>query len=417
MDWNEFSQKLNAKMDKTFKPTVEWMTAKYAEMNDQLFNGELGACNFKVFTTGRGAEGGVLGWFKITARGITINRYSRRMSYRIYNGLSLMGGTVTRENFYDVCKPQIELNGNYTGTEHAFLATLVHEMCHYYTYMNGYAPKQGHGREFKEIGYIVSSRSNGMFTIQRLASAEQMSEMELSDEMKAKREKRLANKKASVYAVFDFRKNGEIHLTTTSNRALIDDIVRTYSSPNVIKILLSNDASLIDLLFSKGYRKNMRTWRYWNVQGKDWLNELDNFEMDEYVNPEFEDNTPKKGEVQLGIGNHKNTPPQAPNNPTMVFSIKTSNGVFETECSSFAELRNKLQQRFPNMSYETISKLMGNKANFKKIEENTMSRKDIIKEVIDEFMRNEFRGANNMEDDITINPDMNLGLQSPLETE
>jgi hypothetical protein len=60
---------------------------------------------------------------------------------------------------------------------------------------------------------------------------------------------------------------------------------------------------------------------------------------------------------------------------------------------------------------------MGNKANFKKIEENTMSRKDIIKEVIDEFMRNEFRGANNMEDDITINPDMNLGLQSPLETE
>ena len=60
---------------------------------------------------------------------------------------------------------------------------------------------------------------------------------------------------------------------------------------------------------------------------------------------------------------------------------------------------------------------MGNRANFKKIEENTMSRKDIIKEVIDEFMRNEFRGANNMEDDITINPDMNLGLQSPLETE
>jgi hypothetical protein len=69
------------------------------------------------------------------------------------------------------------------------------------------------------------------------------------------------------------------------------------------------------------------------------------------------------------------------------------------------------------MSYETISQLMGNRANFKKIEENNMNTKSILEEVIDEFMRNEFKGANNMEDDITINPDMNLGLQSPLETE
>ena len=69
------------------------------------------------------------------------------------------------------------------------------------------------------------------------------------------------------------------------------------------------------------------------------------------------------------------------------------------------------------MSYETISKLMGNRANFKKLEENTMTRKDIIKEVIDEFMRNEFKGANNMDDSVEINPNMNLGLQSPLETE
>jgi hypothetical protein len=46
-----------------------------------------------------------------------------------------------------------------------------------------------------------------------------------------------------------------------------------------------------------------------------------------------------------------------------------------------------------------------------------MNIKSIINEVIDEFMRNEFRGANNMEDDVVISPDMNLGLHSPLETE
>ena len=49
-------------MDKTFRPTVEWMAAKYAEMNEQLFGGQLGQCDFDVFTTGRGSEGGTLGW-------------------------------------------------------------------------------------------------------------------------------------------------------------------------------------------------------------------------------------------------------------------------------------------------------------------------------------------------------------------
>ena len=49
MTWDEFSQKLNDKMDKTFKPTREWMAAKYAEMNEQLFNGSLGNCSFDIF--------------------------------------------------------------------------------------------------------------------------------------------------------------------------------------------------------------------------------------------------------------------------------------------------------------------------------------------------------------------------------
>lgn len=46
-----------------------------------------------------------------------------------------------------------------------------------------------------------------------------------------------------------------------------------------------------------------------------------------------------------------------------------------------------------------------------------MDAKQIIKEVINEFMQNEFRGAKNMNDDIEITPDMNLGLQSPFEVE
>lgn len=386
-------------IDKTFKPTVEWMTAKYAEMNDQLFGGQLGECSFAIFTSGRGSEGGTLGWFKITGHGIRIRRYNRRMFK--YNGWDEIN--IDRKNFAALCQPQIELNGNYSGTEHGFLATLVHEMCHYYTYMYGYAPKQGHGREFKEIGMIVSSRSNGLFTIQRLASAEQMSELELSDEMKAKREKRLNNKKASVTAIIVFTKSGKVKLTITSSQNLIN-LISTSEQERGENVITTNDANVIEFLFNKGYRKSMRTWRYWSLEDKPWIDEL------KQMLPEM------SGQV-LGAKRPTEQPQIQNNNPKMIFSIKTNNGVFETECSSFAELRIKLQQRFPNMSYENISKLMGNRANFKQMVENRRNVKSIIKEVIDEFMQNEFRGANNMEDSVEINPNMNLGLQSPLENE
>lgn len=379
-------------MDKTFKPTTEWMAIKYDEMNNMLFDGELGDCRFKVFTTGRGSQGGTLGWFKITGHGIKVNRYTRRM---------FIGGWtneyIDRSNFVQLCRPQIELNGNYSGTELGFLTTLVHEMCHYYTYMNGYCPRQGHGAEFRSIGSYVSSRSNGMFTIQRLASAEQMSQLELNDEMKAKREKRLANKKASVTAIIVFTKEGQVKLTITSSQSLI----RTISSEEERRgnnVVTTNDANVIEFLFSKGYRNNMRTWRYWSLEEKPWLKELKGM-------------LPETSGQVLGV---KRPQPQAQqvqnNNPKMIFSIKTSNGVFETECSSFVELRNKLQQRFPNMSYEAISKLMGNRANFKKLEEHKMDTKKIIKEVIEEYFENELG-----HDTVEITPDMDLGKYSPLE--
>lgn len=388
-------------LDKTFKPTVEWMTSKYDEMNDQLFGGKLGECKFAVFTSGRGAEGGVLGWFNITGRNIRIRRYNRRMFKT--NGWDEID--IDRNNFVQLCQPQIELNGNYSGTEHAFLATLAHEMCHYYTYMNGYAPKQGHGREFKEIGYIVSSRSNGLFTIQRLASAEQMSEMELNDEMKAKRERRLANRKASVTALIVFTQDGKVKLTITSSQDLINTISNEEERRGE-NVVTSNDADVIEFLFSKGYRKNMRTWRYWSLEDKPWLDELKG------MLPEF-------GSQILNIGRQisqqEQPQQQPPKQPKRIFSIKTSNGVFECP-ATFDELVSALRKKFPNMKGDAMMKIINNPANYKMVE-NKRNVKTIISEVIDEFMQNEFRGANNMGDSVEIDPSMNLGLQSPLETE
>ena len=386
-------------MDKTFKPTVEWMAQKYQEMNEQLFNGALGECNFNIFTTGRGSQGSTLGWFKIAARGIRVDRYSRRMFKRIGWDTEY----IDKHNFVNLCWPTIELNGNYSGTEHGFLATLVHEMCHYYTYMNGYCPKQGHGIEFKQIGSIVSSRSNGLFTIQRLATAEEMNELELNDEMKAKRDKRLANKKASVTAVIVFTQEGKVKLTMTSSQNLVNLITKTEEGERNEKVVSTNDANIIDYLFNKGYRKNMRTWRYWSLEDKPWINELKNMLLE------------ASGET-LGVRRPQPQPQvqSQQKEPRRIFSIKTSTGSFEYDGNVYNSLFKALRERFPKMSDDTIKKIMNNPNNYR-MEESRKTAKSIIREVIDELMNNEFRGADN--DTVEITPDMNLGKFSPLEVE
>jgi hypothetical protein len=386
-------------MDKTFKPTVKWMAQKYQEMNEQLFNGVLGDCNFNIFTTGRGSQGGTLGWFKMGARGIRVDRYSRRMFKKIGWDTEY----IDKHNFVNLCWPTIELNGNYSGTEHGFIATLVHEMCHYYTYMNGYCPKQGHGTEFKQIGSIVSSRSNGLFTIQRLATAEEMNELELNDEMKAKRANRLANKKASVTAVIVFTQGGKVKLTMTSNQNLVNLITKTEENGRNEKVVSTNDANIIDYLFSKGYRKNMRTWRYWSLEDKPWINELKKMLLE------------TSGET-LGVRRPQPQPQVQPQQkePRRIFSIKTSSGSFEYDGSVYNSLFRALRERFPKMSDDTIKKIMNNPNNYR-MEESKKTAKSIIREVIDELMNNEFKGADN--DTVEITPDMNLGKFSPLETE
>ena len=376
-------------MDKTFSPTVQWMSDKYNEMNAQLFGGELGECDFGIFTSGRGSEGGVLGWFKIKGKQIRIDRGSRRMYQESF--WNVQREYINKSNFVEICKPKIEINGNYRGTEIGFLATLVHEMCHYYTYMYGIAPKQGHGVEFRRIGSIVSGRSKGLFTIQRLATAEEMREFELSDEMKAKKERRIANKKASVTAVVVFTQNNEVQLSITSNQELINRIVN-HSQKNGNEVITSNDPEVIDFLFRKGFRKNMRVWRYWPLQKAPWLNEFKSI----------------LGYNPIGNTYEEEIPNASKDAPKKMFVIKTSNGVFEHEAN--AELKRSLQERFPKMSDETIEKIINNPSNYRIMESNVNIKK-IVESVINEFKRTK----SNNDDSISITPDMNLGLYSPLE--
>ena len=154
----------------------------------------------------------------------------------------------------------------------------------------------------------------------------------------------------------------------------------------------------VDFLFSKGYTKIMRTWRYWDITDKPWIDELKKL-----LNIGEDD----------GNDNDNNADIEAETAPRRTFVIKTTNGSFECEFTSESELISKIKERFPKMSDETVSRIISNPSNY--VSESKKDIKSIINEVIDEFIANE--GMKNMEmnGDAEITPDMNLGLYSPLQ--
>lgn len=391
--------------DMGFKPTVEWMSEKYDEMNSLLFDGKLMDCDFGIFTSGRGSEGGVLGWFKMTGKNLKGRRSTRRL-FKRYGWDEI---NINRGNFVELCKPRIELNGNYSGKEESFLMTLVHEMCHYYTYMDGYMPVQAHGREFRSICSMVQMKSNGRFTIQRLASAEQMAGLELSDEMKEKRKRRLDNKKSKTTVLIYWDRDGKTKLVTTMDPKLVNYI----KSNGYDKLIVSNDANLFEMLYNLKYRNNMRlggvrapSWRYWDVTGKDWLNELNEYDIEVYENGKLTGGKATEEPVNDAPR------PEEPKASSIVFTITTNKGVVEIPFDgNYSKLVNNIKKRLPGLNDASIRKIATNPKNFKSVNENMNSVKKVLREVIEEFISNEG------DDSISINPNENLGLNSPIEND
>lgn len=274
--------------EKKMKATVEWMRQKYDEMNQALFGGRLGHCDFGIFTNGRGSQGGVLGWFCINGDNIYVERGTREM----YHKAGITKTPINKFNFVALCKPMIKLNGNYTATEKSLLTTLVHEMCHYYNHMNGISPGRAHGREFMVIAEYVSSKSNGIFTVGNVASAEEFSGYELNDEMKNKQEKRNTNKKSKLKALFVFLSDGNtLQLTTSTNIDVINKSISWINSlkgPSLklkykgAKIYMSDDQDVINLLMSHNYNVSIRTvYRYYtiDISKNPWINDLFQHDM------------------------------------------------------------------------------------------------------------------------------------------
>lgn len=260
-------------------PTVEWMKKKYDEMNISLFDGKLQGCSFEIFKNGKGSQGRILGHFSLKNK-LKINRAGHLFKI---NPLTGECEFVNSENFAEMCNPCIMMNGNYRWTEKAALSTLVHEMCHYYTYRHGFVPKQSHGNEFISIAYTVSSKSKEFFTVQRISSAEKMSEMELDPKIQKTVDKRKETKMNKITVVLIYRQNGDIWLINAEGQDVVKMIINTEKAktikPNEIKI--SDDIELKKILFDDGYKNSMKTYRYWDItNNKSLLEKIKDFEFE-----------------------------------------------------------------------------------------------------------------------------------------
>lgn len=245
---------------KRFKPTIEWATKRYDKFNKKFFDGELGDCGFEIFTTGMGASGNtyaMIHYDKSAKDNLFLDRENNRYFVKKQNGEPLY---LTRKNFYKCYKPVIKLNGNYSGTEEAWDNTLIHEMCHLYTLQNGTQPVQYHGKEFKEIANKIAEKSNGKFKIERTASEEESKEYDLDPRVKEKNLVQQAKKLSKMMAVFCFKNDGNVELTTTSDEKLVDAVIKKNSKNPYVKIVVSNDKWLMDDLLKYGLLKDMKKY-------------------------------------------------------------------------------------------------------------------------------------------------------------
>lgn len=276
--------------DRTFKPTTEWMRAKYDQINQECFNGELGDCSFSLFTTGKGSQGKWLGYFSIGNRNVRYRRTDRHMYSEVRDFFGFCDEQyVNKENFVTLCHPLISINANYSGTEFAFELTLVHEMCHYYNYMRGYVPTRAHGREFMSAAYMVERNSGGKYTVEKCATAEEMSNKDLDPEIKARNEKRKSSRLSKVTIVTAFMDDGTVKMyPTTLNMEAIVDKVKRYVNVTRFgykKVYVSTDKGLSQELCATRF-KTVRDvfWRFYDITGKqDVLDKIENTPHDTYT--------------------------------------------------------------------------------------------------------------------------------------
>lgn len=131
-----------------FNKTKEWMEEIYDEFNEKYFNNELPDSRqieldvLPLKGKRLGEQGFEEPWY--------INRSKIAYGQYIMLRKDYKGRTVDVNDIISELHPYIHLSTKFDATQLQWEDTLLHEMIHLWTHKDGYAPKQGHGPEFRK---------------------------------------------------------------------------------------------------------------------------------------------------------------------------------------------------------------------------------------------------------------------------
>lgn len=142
------------------KVTLGWMKEKYAEFNETLFDNKLPECRLEVTKL----KNKMLGLFSFDDKIFCLNprNIGGNKKYRMYKSENDKPKSI---NDISEVHPTISMNNEgFFRDELAMESTLIHEMIHFYTYKDCWAPAIAHGKEFKQWCTIIGSKGKKKYS-------------------------------------------------------------------------------------------------------------------------------------------------------------------------------------------------------------------------------------------------------------
>ena len=168
----------------TIEPTVSWVKSKYNEFNNKYFDGFLPKCSISVKPLGESCGHVKAGTFRfMNSKGSIL--YGGANVY--YDSRNDRYEQINRDTIYRLLKPVITINSKYSAPPEQIENTIIHEMCHYYTFFNKdgslrVADRENdmHGDDFMKAAEMVSEKSGGKIKINALLSSEDIKQYQAS---------------------------------------------------------------------------------------------------------------------------------------------------------------------------------------------------------------------------------------------
>lgn len=255
----EIDKILQESNENVFVPTVEWMKMKYDEYNALCFGNKLPKCVLKIGPL----SGFLMGSFVLASRKSVLR------STIMYDAESRKEGKwgvyhdskkdryipITNSNIYTIFRPTIVLSTKFSSSEDVFENTLVHEMCHYFQFINNgdiNVDNEYHGNDFDEIAEMIYRKTNGKLKI--TATSDELSQDSVSEDWV---------NKSGKYAVVCRKNNMDLGILLSSDQSLKYELSKYSDEWDGYEFYISYDPKLISRLIMHRF-PSVRSYGFYN---------------------------------------------------------------------------------------------------------------------------------------------------------